>query len=116
MEDVGASVVLVVVEGVCCRSTSSSFCNSEVWSLSCSFSNTGFVSSSTGGSSVWIDFFLGSKFDSKFFLFCPVTGGAKVCCFGASGDCLSCTRNLDLFLSLESESGAGVGLVSCTVS
>jgi len=45
-----------------------------------------------------------------------VTGGAKVCCFGASDACFSGTRNLDLFLNLESVSGAGVGLVSCTTS
>lgn len=38
------------------------------------------------------------------------------CCFGASDACFSGTRNLDLFLSFESESGAGVGLVSCTNS
>jgi hypothetical protein len=59
---------------------------------------------------------LGNRFDNKFFLFCPLTGGARVCCFGASAACFSGTRNLDLFLSLDSESGAGVGLVSCTGS
>jgi len=45
-----------------------------------------------------------------------VTGGARVCCFGASEACFSGTLNLDLFLSLESVSGVGVGLVSCTGS
>lgn len=131
VDDAGVSVVLlllllIVTALAAGDGCSSSSCDSPgIRPLSdccCSSSDTGFASSTDGSSvGLTIDFFFGNRW--CFLL--PAAGGASVCCFGANAACFSGTRNLDLFLSLDSDesaaaaaaAGGGVALaVSCCCS